>query len=66
MIIVTISEKELKESKYYNEDCWDYPLDELDYLRENQDGNIEVFALTENNRIYETLCTIDQIKELYV
>lgn len=64
MIVVAISEKELKKSKYYNNECWDYPFEELDYLRENQDNNIEVYALTEKNRIYETTCTVDEIKNL--
>jgi len=65
MIIIIVSEKELKNSNYYNKDCWDYPLEELDFLRENEkDNNIEVYALTEKNRIYETTCTINDIKKL--
>ena len=64
MIIVAISEEKLKRSKYYDEDCWDYPLEEIDYLRESKDNNIKVYALTENNRIHETTCTIDKIEEL--
>lgn len=65
MIIIIVSQKKLKNSNYYNKDCWDYPLEELDFLRENEeDNNIEVYALTEKNRIYETTCTIDDIKKL--
>ena len=64
MIIAVISEENLKKSKYYNETCWDYPIEELDYLRENDENRIEVYALTENNRIYETICTLDKIKDL--
>lgn len=61
MIIIIVSEKKLKISNYYN----NYPLEELDFLRENEeDNNIEVYALTEKNRIYETTCTIDDIKKL--
>ena len=64
MIIVTISEDKLKRSKYYNEDCWDYPLEEIEYLRESEDNNTKVYALTEKNRIHETICTMDRIEEL--
>ncbi len=64
MIIITVLEEKLKRSKYYNEDCWDYPLEEIEYLSESKDNNIEGYALTENNRIYETICTMDKIKDL--
>jgi len=64
MIIVIVSEEKLKKSKYYNEDCWDYPLSELGYLRENIENNDKVYALTEDNRIYETTCTINKVEGL--
>ena len=55
MIIITTSEERLKKSKYYNKECWDYPIEELLYLLE-QENNKEnkVFVLTDKNRIYET------------
>ena len=64
MIIAVISEEKFKKSKYYNETCWDYPIEELYYLREKEENKIEVYVLTEENRIYETICTPDKIKDL--
>ena len=63
MIIVAISEEKLKRSKYYDEDCWDYPINELSYLLEQEKDNKDkkkVFALTEKNRVYETTYIIEQ------
>jgi len=35
MIIITISEEKLRNSKYYDGiKCWDYPIEEIDYLIE--------------------------------
>ena len=64
MVIITIMEEKLRKSKYYSEDCWDYPLEELNYLTKNKENSEFVYALTEGNRIYETICTIDKINNL--
>ncbi len=63
-----ISEKErLKKSRFYNEEeCWDYPLTELDHvLIDSKPKNEMIYVICEDKRIYETICSQNEIKQLY-
>jgi len=68
MIIITISEEKLRNSKYYDGiKCWDYPIEEIDYLIElehEENNEVKVYAMTENKRLYELNCSVEDIKNI--
>lgn len=66
MIFILGDEKILIKSNYYDKNsCWDYPLEELDYVIETNDEPNMVYVVGEDKRIYETNCRDDEIYDLY-
>lgn len=66
MIIVSTTEEKLEKSKYYDKNIhWDYPVEEIDYLiQENGEQKEKIYAITEKYRIYETSCDLRSIKNI--
>lgn len=64
MVILNGNVSKLKESKFYNEDCWDYPYEEEKILWEDESYSEVIYMKAEDGRIYETTCTSDEINEL--
>lgn len=66
MIFVLGKKELLLKSKFYNPEYnWDYPIDELDYvINENTDPDM-VYVVGDDKRIYETFCRRDEIRNLY-
>ena len=64
MLILNGSISKLKNSKFYNEDCWDYPYEEEKMLWEDETYSEVIYVKAEDGRIYETTCTSKEINEL--
>lgn len=65
MLILNGKVSKLKESKFYNEDCWDYPYAEEKMLWEDETYSEVIYVKAEDGRIYETTCTSNEINELF-
>ncbi len=64
MIIITSTLQALKKSKFYDKECWDYPKEEKTMLEKSEEYAENVYVQAEDERIYETYCKIEQVKEL--
>lgn len=60
MIIIKGNLKKLKNSEFYDKDCWDYPKEEVDMLKEDENYSDVVYLMAED-RIYETLCDMHDL-----
>lgn len=63
MIIIKGNLEKLKNSEFYDKDCWDYPKEEVDMLKEDENYSNGVYLMAEN-RVYETLCDIHDFGKL--
>lgn len=66
MIFVLGKRELLLKSEFYNPEYnWDYPLEELDYvINENADPDM-VYVVGDDKRIYETFCQKEELQNLY-
>lgn len=56
----------LIKSKFYKEDkCLDFSISKIRNFLENEDYKRTIFVICENNRIYETTCIEENIKDIY-
>lgn len=57
----------LKKSKFYDKDkCWDYPLEELEYVLQQRNPDHDmVYVVCQDKRLYETVCNRNNLKDLY-
>lgn len=60
MIIIKGNLEKLKNSEFYDKDCWDYPKEEVDMLKEDENYSDVVYLMAED-RIYETLCDMHNL-----
>lgn len=60
MIIIKGDLEKLKNSEFYDNDCWDYPKEEVDMLKEDENYSDVVYLMAED-RIYETLCDMHNL-----
>lgn len=60
MIIIKGDLDKLKNSKFYDKDCWDYPKEEVNMLKEDENYSDIVYLMAED-RIYETLCDMHDL-----
>jgi len=65
MLILNGRVSKLKESRFYNEECWDYPYAEEKMLWENATYSEVIYVKAEDGRIYETTCKSNEINELF-
>lgn len=63
MLIIKGDLEKLKNSEFYDKDCWDYPKEEIDMLKEHENYSNGVY-LTAEDRVYETLCDIQDFDKL--
>lgn len=64
MIILRGNVEQLKNSEFYDEECWDYPYEEIEMLMDDENYASEVLVKADDGRVYETKCTEDEIDEL--
>ena len=62
MLIVKGDFNKLKNSEFYDKDCWDYPKDEVELLKEDENYSDVVYLLSDN-RIYETNCDMHNLTQ---
>lgn len=56
----------LLKSKFYNEEnCWDYPIEELEHIIQESSNKDNIYVVCEDNRIYETECQRNNVGKLY-
>lgn len=66
MIFVLGNKDLLLKSKYYKpEDNWDYPLEELDHVINENTDNDMIYVVADDKRIYETSCKRENLLKLY-
>lgn len=66
MIFVLGNRDLLLKSKFYNPEYnWDYPLEELDYVINENTVNEMIYVVADDKRIYETSCTNEHLQKLY-
>ncbi len=63
MLIIKGDLQKLKDSEFYNSDCWDYPKEEVEMLKEDENYSDIVYVMAED-RIYETLCDMHDFGKL--
>ncbi len=63
MLIIKGDLEKLKNSEFYDKDCWDYPKEEVDMLKEDENYSDVVYLMAED-RIYETLCDMHNFGKL--
>ena len=63
MLIIKGNLEKLKNSEFYNKDCWDYPKEEIDMLKKEKNFSDVVYLMSED-RIYETLCDMHDLGKL--
>lgn len=63
MLIIKGNLQKLKNSEFYNSDCWDYPKEEVEMLKEDENYSDVVYVMAED-RIYETLCDMHDFGKL--
>ena len=54
----------LKKSGFYTKECWDYPYEEVEILKDDENYSEEIYVIVENGRVYETTCDIQHLDEL--
>ena len=66
MIFVLGNKDLLLKSKYYKPEInWDYPLEELDHVINENTNNDMIYVVANNKRIYETSCKRENLQKLY-
>lgn len=66
MIFVLGNKDLLLKSKFYKpENNWDYPLEELDHVINENTDNEMVYVVANDKRIYETSCKRESLHKLY-
>lgn len=66
MTFILGNEKLLLKSSFFNENnCWDYPLEELEHVIETNAEPDMIYVVGEDKRIYETDCTSYELNDLY-
>ncbi|MCI9016124.1 MAG: hypothetical protein HFJ53_03025 [Clostridia bacterium] len=66
MIFVLGNKDLLLKSKYYKpENNWDYPLEELDHVINENTDNDMIYVVADDKRIYETSCKRENLLKLY-
>lgn len=66
MIFVLGNKDLLLKSKFYKaEDNWDYPLEELDHVINENTDNEMIYVVADDKRIYETSCKKENLVDLY-
>ena len=66
MIFVLGNKDLLVKSKYYKPEInWDYPLEELDHVINENTNNDMIYVVANNKRIYETSCKRENLQKLY-
>lgn len=66
MTFILGNEKLLLKSRFFNvNNCWDYPLEELEHVIETNAEPDMIYVVGEDNRIYETDCTRYELNDLY-
>lgn len=63
MLIIKGDLEKLKNSEFYNEECWDYPKEEIEMLKEDENYSDIVYLMAED-RIYETLCDMHDLGKM--
>lgn len=63
MLIIKGDLEKLKNSEFYDKNCWDYPKEEVDMLKEDENYSDVVYLISED-RIYETLCDMHDFGKL--
>ena len=63
MLMIKGNLEKLKNSEFYNKDCWDYPKEEIDMLKKEENFSDVVYLMSED-RIYETLCDMHDLGKL--
>lgn len=64
MLILNGKYENIKNSGFYDDNCWDYPYEEEKMLWEDKQYSNVIYVKAENGRIYETNCTINDLKDL--
>lgn len=66
MTFILGNEKLLLKSRFFNvNNCWDYPLEELEHVIETNAEPDMIYVVGEDKRIYETDCTSYELNDLY-
>lgn len=65
MLILEGNFENIKNSGFYDKDCWDYPYEEEKMLWEDEAYSEVIYVKAENGRIYETKCTANELDELF-
>ena len=67
MIFILGNRELLEKSRFYNkENCWDYSLQEINYVLHQSEPNPDmIYVVCEDNRLYETNCKESELTELY-
>lgn len=66
MIFVLGKRELLLNSKFYNSKYnWDYPLNELDYVINENTLKDMIYVVADDKRIYETFCQKEELQNLY-
>lgn len=63
MLIIKGELNKFKNSKFYDKDCWDYPKEEVEMLKDDENYSDIVYLLSED-RIYETNCDMHNLSQL--
>lgn len=63
MLIIKGDLEKLKRSEFYNKECWDYPKEEVEMLKNDENYSDVVYLMTED-RVYETLCDMHDVGKL--
>lgn len=65
MLILEGKLEDIKNSGFYDKDCWDYPTEEEKMLWQDTNYSDVIYVKAENGRIYETKCTVNELDELF-
>lgn len=65
MLILEGNFENIKNSGFYDKDCWDYPYEEEKMLWDDEAYSEVIYVKAENGRIYETKCTANELDELF-
>ena len=63
MLIIKGDVDKFKKSEFYDNDCWDYPRNEVEMLKEDENYSDIVYFLAED-RIYETNCDMHNLSKI--
>lgn len=64
MLILNGKYEKIKNSGFYDDNCWDYPCEEEKMLWKDKQYSNVIYVKAENERIYETNCTINDLEDL--